>query len=385
MNYVLKSALIAVFVSTNVYASDSNYNPNAVAHANANGIQNSNPNSALHGGTTTTPAPTVQTVVPVYSYLTITNFVTVTKTVTNIVQVASCDALKAAQKKFFNLNSLPNDYYIGGKPRNFISDGTYIYLSLSETSTQVVKLNPDTGAVLARFDVGSQPCGLAYTGGNYIMVALQRESSIVKVNTTTGKVEARVAVDVSPLALAFDGTFLYTGSYEKTSLTRIDPITMTIKGTYQVGFRPCDIACNGKVIWVASYGDNTVSKFDKNMNLLGKYSTGYTQPYGICFEMGTENVWVTHFQNGGVGVVTKLSSTGQILKVYNVGKGAAGICPDGNGGMLVTAQASAEVYRIDIATGATESVKTSPAPYGVIYDGVNCWVASQLGGCINKR
>jgi YVTN family beta-propeller protein len=390
----MKTALIAavsvVTLLGSVYASDSNFNPIAASHANQNGIDNSNPNSALHGGSNSDKKDEKEKSITkiVYSYVTLTNYVTQTKTVTvtNVINVASCDAVKASEKKFFNLNSLPNDYYMGGKPRNFVSDGTYLYLSLSETSREVLKLNPDTGAILARYDVGSQPCGLAYTGGNYIFIALQREAAVVRLNTTTGKVDGRVTVPYSPLALAFDGTSLWTGSYEGTALVKINPLTLTVTGTYQGGFRPCDITCTGQYVFVANYGSNTVTKLDaKTGQVLGNFPTGRVQPYGITLDMDAQNIYVTHYNNTGMGSVVKMNLNGQILKTLdNIGRGAACITPFNKTSMLVSAQSSNELFLIN-DNGIIDSVKTGSAPWGVYWDGVNTWVANQLSGTISKR
>lgn len=468
----MKNALIftiAIFVSGHLFAAKhdkkDNSNPIAQAHANTNGLDNSNINSALKGDgeesentelklkvkaekekadklakekneleakvkaeknradkaitdkemaeksardahnkykelekQKASPPPTKQPVKPVYqvqtiySYLTLTNYVNVTRTTTNTVvatvpseptdSYADSMGLRAAQGKFFNLNSLQNDYHVGGIPRKAISNGVDGFVSLGETSTEVVRFNLDTGAVLQRYQVPLQPVGLAYTGGNHIFVASQRANMVSKLNTVSGAIEGMVSVPNSPISITFNGEHLFVGQNESSIVSKINPNTMTVVANYQVGYRPVDITSDSNNVYTVNYGDNTISVITKNGQPVRTITTNGVQPYGICLDVNGK-LWVSFFNNGGPGMLNCYSN-GQLYKTFpNLGQGLSGITTDGQA-IFVTAQVSSELFRVD-EMGNIESVKTGRAPYSCLWDGVNVWVVNQLDGSISKR
>jgi streptogramin lyase len=123
--------------------------------------------------------------------------------------------------------------------------------------------------------------------------------------------------------------------------------TMTL--TFQGGGlnEPTDLAIDSTgSVWVANYFGAVASKFDPSGNPISL--AGFTDPslhesYGIAVD-SADNVWITNDEttngvNGGLGSITKFSSSGQLLSGTGISGGGIffpySIAADSNGDMWV--------------------------------------------------
>ncbi len=95
-----------------------------------------------------------------------------------------------------------------------------------------------------------------------IWVVNNSSNNVTKLNPSTGATIGTYPVGTSPIAVAFDGTSIWVANYGSSTVTKLDSTGATI-GTFAVGFRPIGVAFDGTSIWVTHYYDNILSRILK--------------------------------------------------------------------------------------------------------------------------
>ena len=257
-----------------------------------------------------------------------------------------------------------------------------------------------TGVVAVPTPCGTTPNAGAAFDGTSIWVANSGADNVTKVSITSGATSGPFAVGIDPTALAFDGTNVWVADSGSNDVRKIDPasgavLDMTTVGTapsalrvrryehvgsrtpaptmsprstsrltaatgpFTVGTAPSAIAFDGSSIWVTNSGTNNVTKLDSSGTVLRTFGIG-TAPAGVAFD--GLNVWVA---NSTTNNVTKVTATG-----------IAG------GGLNARQVATLHWY----TTNTTfKSYPTGQGPEAVAFDGTNVWVANSGSNTITKQ
>jgi uncharacterized protein (TIGR03437 family) len=194
---------------------------------------------------------------------------------------------------------------------------------------------------------------------------------------------ATYAVGKGPQGVVSDGVDIWVANQTDNTVTKLSASTGAAIGTYTVGSRPTSLVFDGAHIWVVNAADNSVTELLASTGAtVGTYPVG-SNPGGIVFDGA--NIWVTTstFTSGAGnpsgGVTELLASTGATVGTYLVGIRPAGIVFDG-AYLWVTDTYDSNLRKLSAATGAvvaTYPAGQSPLGYnGILFDGVNLWVAN---------
>jgi YVTN family beta-propeller protein len=95
-------------------------------------------------------------------------------------------------------------------------------LWVSTEANEVVRLDPNTGAVLARIRVGANPLGSAWIGGD-LWVPNIDDGTVSVIDPATSSVRTTLAVGQQPLSIAESGGDAWVSSSFDGELWRIHP------------------------------------------------------------------------------------------------------------------------------------------------------------------
>ncbi|HET7865313.1 MAG TPA: YncE family protein, partial [Burkholderiaceae bacterium] len=259
--------------------------------------------------------------------------------------------------------------------------------------------------------------GMAFDG-LHLWVALYGINLVLKVNINTGQVVATVAVGIKPHSIAYNGSHLFVTNFGSNSVSKIDPSSATVVASIPVGANPAGIAVNPfyGTVWVANSGGGTVSVFYGSSTAVEATVTVGTTPLGVASE--GYYVWVTNTGSNTVSrlgawvgsavqtTVTLSAAPQTILYDYAnlwviTGTNALAKIPAGsatatmvalptgavpakmcfNGTYILVQCANQQVYRVDVQTNAVLLVSSGSLGSGsngvLAYDGVSVWAADQ--------
>jgi len=129
-----------------------------------------------------------------------------------------------------------------------------------ETRAAIVRFDPDRAEVIDVIRSPGGVFGLTLTPAGLWGVSGQ-EDQLVEVDPTSGEVIARVDVGGPPGGLVFARDQLWTAA--RGALVRIDPHTGTVVETIELeSFEPEGLAVGGDILWVSSSFEESVLRFD---------------------------------------------------------------------------------------------------------------------------
>jgi YVTN family beta-propeller protein len=239
--------------------------------------------------------------------------------------------------------------------------------------------------------------------------------------TWTGKRDYAVgsATSYGPTAILFDGRYIWVGSHNGQSVTKMDPTYGTIIGSYSTPGLVGDIVFDGENIWASNWGTNTVTKFraydgtiigtysvdggwahDLEFDgtyvyvtvptankitkldaetgaIVGSFSSGGLNPYTITYD--GSHLWVTHEYSE----VVKMTVTGTIVQTVANASGMGGAAFDG--AYIWTSQFSSnQVAKISVVDGSVVgSYTVGSRPHGIVTDGVYVYVANESSNTVS--
>ena len=117
---------------------------------------------------------------------------------------------------------------------------------------QVLKVDVRRNRVVARFPV---PKADWITPSADALWVSTEANDVVRLDPSTGAVLARIPVGANPLASAWVGGELWVPNIDDGTVSIIDPATNAVRTTLAVGKQPLAIAENGGDAWVSSSFD----------------------------------------------------------------------------------------------------------------------------------
>jgi PQQ-dependent catabolism-associated beta-propeller protein len=288
--------------------------------------------------------------------------------------------------------------------------GSLIYVSLEEGG-EVVALDADTGALVARIPVGKRPRGIKLSpDGKLLYVALsgspraapgadesklppadRAADGVGVVDLGTHKLLRTLPSGQDPESfdVSRDGKTLYVSNEETAEMTILDLATGAIRGKVAVGHEPegVTLSPDGKVVYVTSEEDGVVVAVrTKKPEVLARMATG-PRPRSIAFTRDGKTAFVTS-ENGAQLTVLDAAKNAPAgtIKVEAKAKTVLGprpmgtaLSPDGKT-LYVSCGRGESVAVVDVATREVvrlyDGVGARPWGIGVSHDGKRLYTAN---------
>jgi streptogramin lyase len=151
-------------------------------------------------------------------------------------------------------------YDVGGNPAGLARVGRSLWIAFGRTGTTLGRLDLRTGIVTKTPIRHTGPGFLSWLLGS--LWTTTADGSAVRVDPDTGRVLAAFAIPGTPaeLAAAPDGT-IWVAEKEHNTITRIDPATNTMLDVTSAGPGAFSIAVAAGDMWVTSFAGREVWRF----------------------------------------------------------------------------------------------------------------------------
>ncbi len=199
-------------------------------------------------------------------------------------------------------------------------------------------------------------------------------NSLVKIDPETGKVLAVFPVGRQPVAVAVIGDYVWVSNNEDATVTRLDSKTghaNTIGGLKP----PFDLVAEGtRHVWVSTYGYEQVTRIDTQT-----LHPDLTVPVGgnaFLLGIGAGSLWVTQPPGnlGDRGTVARINlRTAKLERTIPVQAFPTDV-KVGRGAAWVTNGADASVSRINLADGSVERIPIGLAPGPLVLAFGSVWI-----------
>jgi ABC-type transport system substrate-binding protein/DNA-binding SARP family transcriptional activator/DNA-binding beta-propeller fold protein YncE len=236
-------------------------------------------------------------------------------------------------------------------------------------------LDPASGRVVTRVEVGSAPAGIA-TGANRVWVTNGADGTVTRIDPRGGNVDQTLRVGSSPAGVAAGAGALWVANALDGSVSRIDPRAREVVQTIQVGRRPVALSVGEGAVWVADADGEAIVSLDSRSGVPRRRIRLAGSPGGVAVGFGS--VWVA--EPLARRLVRIDPRSGKVQAEIAVGAGAGPVAT-GAGAVWVVNRLDGTLSRIDPERDAVAS--TSPvgsAPTGVAAGAGGVWVTDQGGG-----
>ena len=247
------------------------------------------------------------------------------------------------------------------------------------TGNAVGVLDP-SGRVLDAVPAGTNPSGVAFGGGS-LWVANQGDNTVLRIHPDTSAVLQRWEAGDSPSAIVATETDVWVANAGDATVTRINIVANRIvQPRISVGSRPEALAVGPGGVWVANSGDNTIQRIDQKSGTPAAAVDVGDGPDGLLVDGTT--LWVA---NGRDGTVSRRDATtgNELGSPLKVGSGPRGMARFGDE-LWVADQLSRSVSRVDLRSGNVHSLLVGDGPTSVAALGDEVWVSEQYAGTLSR-
>jgi DNA-binding beta-propeller fold protein YncE len=241
------------------------------------------------------------------------------------------------------------------------------------------RLDPATGAIQARVDVGGRPWGIAIAE-SVVWVGNLLNETIAAVDPRTNTMARRIVLDgADPVGVAVGGGALRAANNNDDRVWRLDPTTGAILRVTHVGDFHEFVGYSEDHVWVASE-DGTTAQLDAATGAVTKtIATGSDADY-LGFSPGS--VWVSNYASSFLWRIDAASGT--IAQRLLISPGAQGVADDGST-LWVATYRGGFVLQVDRATGAIRKrFEVGRKPRGVTIALGSVWVANSASDTISR-
>ena len=120
---------------------------------------------------------------------------------------------------------------------------------------KLLRLDPATGRILQRWPIAHADWITASPGALWVS---SEAGTIVRIDPSSGAVKARIEVGANPLATAWIGGELWVPSIDADSVSVVDPATNRVRETRKAGAGPASVVQAGGSVWVGGSEDGNV-------------------------------------------------------------------------------------------------------------------------------
>lgn len=237
-----------------------------------------------------------------------------------------------------------------------------------------------SGRVVDALPAGTNPNGVTFGGGS-LWVANQGDNVVLRVDPNTSAVIERFDVGHSPAAVVSNDSDVWVANAEDATVTRINiSANRIVQQAISVGSRPEALAVSPAGVWVTNSGDNTIQRIDLKTGRPAAPVDVGDGPDGLLVDGTT--LWVA---NGRDGTVSRLdAATGAELgSPVRVGSGPRGMARLGDE-LWVADQLSQSVSRVDVRSGTVSSLFVGDGPTSLAVFDDKVWVSEQYAGTITR-
>jgi hypothetical protein len=240
----------------------------------------------------------------------------------------------------------------------------------------LVRLDPATGAVQARVEVGGRPWGIEIAE-SVVWVGNLNNQTIAAVDPGTNAVRRRIVLDGAPVGVAVGGGALWAANNDDDRVWRLNPATGEILGVTHVGDTHEFVGYSEGRVWVASE-DGTVAQLDAATGAVTKTLVAGRDVDYLGFSPGS--VWASNYASPYLWRIDAANGTiAQRLLI-----GAQAVADDGST-LWVAMYNGGLVLRVDRATGAIrERFEVGRKPRGLAIALGSVWVANSWSGTISR-
>jgi virginiamycin B lyase len=254
----------------------------------------------------------------------------------------------------------------GGGPLRFGAGGLWV---AAVRDREVVRVDPGSGRVAARFPVGGRgPVGLAVDAATIWVVGVDADE-VVRLDARSGRVVARIALGPLPSELApgdrrFLPSLVAVGAGAgwvasgRGAVARIDPAGNRVAAVIGLAHQhPTGIAVAGRIVWVAQ-GGHGLARIDAATNrLLGTVQVGVAADR-IATDGAT--IWV-----GGRSMDRGVEAAGAVARIDAATGRLRQVVPSGLPNGLAAGVGAVWISERDAAGGALECIAPGLSPVGV--------------------
>ena len=251
--------------------------------------------------------------------------------------------------------------------------------STESTSSQLVGLSLDSGALSEPASLTSAPAAMAAQNGS-LWIADPSAGTVTNFDLATQAVVDHVRVGGSPGGLAEAAGSIWVVSVPGESVSRIDPETGTITQRLALGrARASALAARGTSLWIADITDNALIELD--------VATGSRRRVPLDLEptalaIGDEAIWAADYGASSIAQVDV--RTGRTVATVRVGNGPVALAATRTA-LWVANSLDSTVSRIDPISGsvvATIPVGSGPSALAASADAI--WVANEYSGTVSR-
>jgi DNA-binding SARP family transcriptional activator/DNA-binding beta-propeller fold protein YncE len=237
-----------------------------------------------------------------------------------------------------------------------------------------------SGRVVNALPAGASPMAVTFGGGS-LWVVNQGDNTVLRINPDTSAVLQRWEVGDSPSSIVSTETDVWVANAGDATVTRINiAANRIVQPGITVGSRPEALAVGPGGVWVANSGDNTIQRIDQKSGTPAAPLDVGDGPDGLLVDGAV--LWVA---NGRDGTLSRrdASSGAELASPIRVGSGPRGMARF-NDELWVAEQLSQSVSRIDLRSGRVRSVSAGDGPtsLAVLDDAV--WVSEQYAGTLTR-
>jgi len=268
--------------------------------------------------------------------------------------------------------------------------------ALAATTGSVVRIDPESGDVTARYRVSTHP-GAITTSAGRVWVADYREDALWTLEPRTGELRRIASLgeprDVSALHgkvyVVSDSAEVLTKVFTGT-VARYDAVTGARER--KLDLYSCTVAAGEGVVWsMGFFGDHRLSTDDGELRSVRSRVLPYRKPLSVGttrinqrdIAIGYGSVWVL-----GDGIDRRLwrldRISGRIIATIVLPFIPRTVAA-GEGGVWVSAPLDDRVLRIDPETNAiTDTIPTGRGTSGVATGAGSVWVTSTIDGAVSR-
>jgi DNA-binding beta-propeller fold protein YncE len=197
---------------------------------------------------------------------------------------------------------------------------------------------------------------------------------VVRVDPETGEVLATVEVGETPLRAALDGELLWVSVFGEGHVVAVETTTGTVVHDSDLGGGPEGIGAGFDSVWVVRQDAHVLTRLDRTGAPQADIPVG-TQPRLLTF--GPDAVWVSDF---GAGTLVRVDPvTGGTRVSESLCEGPQGLAVD-EGVVWVACTTSDEVLAVDAQTLTVRGrVAVDGEPDGLLVHDGSLWVAAPHG------
>jgi ABC-type transport system substrate-binding protein/DNA-binding SARP family transcriptional activator len=252
-------------------------------------------------------------------------------------------------------------------------------LGVELTGSAVGVLDP-SGRVVNALPSGTNPTGVTFGGGS-LWVANQGDNTVLRIHPDTSAVLQRWESGDSPSAIVATETDVWVANAGDATVTRINiAANRIVQAGISVGSRPEALAVGPGGIWVANSGDNTIQRIDQKSGHPAAPVDVGDGPDGLLVDGAT--LWVA---NGRDGTISRLDATtgNELASPIRVGSGPRGMARFGDE-LWVADQLSHSVSRVDLRSGSVHTLLVGDGPTSLAALGEAVWVSEQYAGTLTR-